>query len=86
MEAISIPYITRATLLPTNIVEIYSALLFVNIPTIREAKIPCFLSNSMRNLFAEIKAISIPEKKAEKPILNNIKSSSLFKILNFCDG
>jgi hypothetical protein len=31
-----------------------------------EVKLRCFLSSSNRNLLEETKAISIPEKKAEK--------------------
>ena len=53
-------------LLPTNMVEIYWSGLRKKIPNILLERLRCFLSNSYRNLLEEIKAISIPEKKAEK--------------------
>ena len=40
---------------------------------IDDAKLFCFLSSSNRNLFEETKAISIPEKKAEKAKDQNMK-------------
>jgi hypothetical protein len=42
--------------------------LFVKTPVNCEPKLPCFLSSSILNLFEATKAISIPEKKAEKII------------------
>jgi hypothetical protein len=61
-----IPYITNATLLPTNIVDIYCPGLRVKIDIIPDELDCCFRSNSIFSLFADTKAISIPEKKAEK--------------------
>ncbi len=67
-----IPYITREILLPTSMVAMNSPGLLVKNEIILEPKAPCFLSSSIRSLLDEIKAISIPEKKAEKRIETNM--------------
>ena len=55
-------------LFPTNIVEIKSFGFLKNIERIRDES-PSFRSSSKRSLSTETKAISIPEKKAEKAIV-----------------
>ena len=59
-------------LLPTNIVAMYCPPLAVTNFNMREVKGSDCLSSSSRSLFAETKAISIPEKKAESNIVINI--------------
>ena len=56
---------TKAILLPINIVAINHAGLSVKKDKIRALISPLLLSNSILSLLEEIKAISIPEKKAE---------------------
>jgi len=64
--AIAIPKITRATLLPSNNVpNILEGFLTKN-PRIFADNSPFFLSSSILSLLELIKAISIPEKNAEK--------------------
>jgi transcription antitermination factor NusA-like protein len=60
------PYRTNETLLPSSIAVINRDGFFNSLEKNRKAYIPLFLSTSIFNLLAEIKAISIPEKKAEK--------------------
>ena len=55
-------------LLPTNIVEIKLFGFLKKIDKIRD-EIPPFRSSSNRKLSTEMKAISIPEKKAEKAMV-----------------
>lgn len=62
------PYITRAMLLPISIVAMYWPGLRAKILIISDPKAPCFLSNSILSLFEVTKAISIPEKNAERII------------------
>ena len=66
------PYITRAELLPISIVAIYCPGLSVNIFNIPDPYALCFLSSSMRSLFEVTKAISIPEKNADRIIASKI--------------
>ena len=61
-----IPYKTKAILFPTNIVEIYCPGLLINKLMVFEDAEFCFLSSSTLSLLADTKAISIPEKNAEK--------------------
>jgi hypothetical protein len=68
-----IPYITRAMLFPTSMVAIYCPGFLVKNLRITELNSPCLISSSRRNLFEEIKAISMPEKNAE----NNIARSMI---------
>ena len=56
---------TKALLLPINIVVINQAGLSVKKDKIRALISPLLLSNLILSLLEEIKAISIPEKKAE---------------------
>lgn len=56
---------TRAILLPTNIVAIKLDSSLVNIEIVLETKEEDDLSNSSFNLFEDTNAISMPEKKAE---------------------
>tara|TARA_B100000683_G_scaffold276795_1_gene332175 strand:- start:5133 stop:5405 length:273 start_codon:yes stop_codon:yes gene_type:complete len=65
-SVIDILKITNAILLPTNIVAIKLDSSFEKIDKILETKDPDVLSNSSLSLFEETKAISIPEKKAER--------------------
>ena len=58
--------ITNAMLLPTNIVAIKLDSSLEKIDKILETKDPDVLSNSNLSLFEVTKAISIPEKKAER--------------------
>lgn len=57
---------TRAILLPINMVAINLEGFFVNRDSTFARKSSCFFAISIWILLAEIKAISIPEKKAEK--------------------
>jgi len=65
-SAIYIPYITKAILFPINIEIIKFVGFSVNFETRLFAQLPCSLSKNIFNLLAETKAISIPEKKAER--------------------
>ena len=65
-KAIRIPYNTSAILLPTSIVAMYWLGFVVKIVIILDPNAPCFLSSSIRSLLEDTKAISIPEKNAEK--------------------
>ena len=53
-------------LLPTNIAPMNLEGLFKKFEIIFAKKSPCLPSSSIFSLFADTKAISIPEKKAEK--------------------
>ena len=53
-------------LLPINMAPIKLAGFCIKLERILAEKSPCFFSNSIFKRLAEIKAISIPEKKAEK--------------------
>tara|TARA_B100001989_G_C24151736_1_gene275323 strand:- start:201 stop:524 length:324 start_codon:yes stop_codon:yes gene_type:complete len=64
--AIKIPYNTIDRLLPTNVVAKKFDLFVVNSESILPVTEPFLLITSICSLSAEIKAISIPEKKAEK--------------------
>jgi hypothetical protein len=64
----TIPYITSEKLFPISIVAMYCPGLLVKSLTIFEPNTPCLLSSSMRSLFDAIKAISIPEKNADRTI------------------
>ena len=66
------PYITRATLLPISIVAIYWPGLSVNILSIPEPNTWCFLSSSILRRLDVTKAISIPEKNAERTTARSI--------------
>ena len=57
---------TRAILLPTNIVAIKLDSSLVNIEIVLETNDDEDLSNSNFNLFEDTNAISMPEKKAER--------------------
>lgn len=63
--AIKIPKKTRAILFPTNTKAINPEGLLTKREIIFPERKPLFLSSSIRNLFDDTKAISIPEKKAE---------------------
>ena len=65
-SAIKIPYNTKTILLPISIVEIYCEGFFNNLDTMEDENLRNLLSSSARNLFADMYAISIPEKKAER--------------------
>ena len=68
------PYITSAMLLPISMVAMYWPGLLVNVLIIRDPETPCFRSSSIRSLFEVTKAISIPEKNAEKKIARSMIS------------
>ena len=61
-----IPYITNDMLFPTNIEAINSEGLSVHFFKNLELKPVCFFCISKNSLFEETKAISRPEKKAER--------------------
>mgnify|MGYP001578756707 CR=1 FL=1 len=65
-SVIEIEKITKAILLPISIVAIKLDSSLEKIAIVLEINESEFLSNSNFNLFDETKAISIPEKKAEK--------------------
>jgi len=62
---ITIPKITNEILLPISIVAKKSDSFFVKYAIIFDGNLPELLSSSNWSLFAEINAISTPEKKAE---------------------
>ena len=76
----AIPYMTRAILFPTSMVAIYLEGCLRKYETIPERNFCCLRSISIRNLLDETKAISIPEKKAEKTmeIRMRIISANIF--------
>ncbi len=77
---ITIPYITKDTLLPINIVVIkFDSLLEKKVITLDEI-FPLPLSNSNCNLFEETNAISTPEKKADKIIVIQARSKYILII------
>jgi hypothetical protein len=55
--------------LPTSVVLINLEGLFTKLERILAVKLPCLLFNSINNLLDDIKAISVPAKKAENKIL-----------------
>lgn len=59
------PYITKAILLAMSVVLINLFGFWRNLPRMTLDSPPCFLPDSTWNLFEEINATSIPEKKAE---------------------
>ena len=59
-------------LLPTNVVLINFEGLLTKFDNILAVTLPCLLFNSIKSLFEDIKAISVPAKKAENKILDNI--------------
>jgi hypothetical protein len=63
---------TNAKLLPISIVAIYWPGLSVKSLIILDPNTPCFLSSSMRSLLEAIKAISIPEKNADRIMARRI--------------
>jgi hypothetical protein len=63
---------TSEKLLPISIVAIYWPGLSVKSLIIFDPKTPCFLSSSIRSLFEVTKAISIPEKNADRIIARSI--------------
>ena len=73
-----IPYTTRAMLFPVNIVAINFEGELVNFFNKAEKNPFCFFSISRLILLDETKAISIPEKNAEKIIEINIINISKF--------
>ena len=72
-KAIKIPYNTSARLFPSSMVEINRDGLLANLEIIRPDVEPCFPCNSIWSLLDEIKAISIPEKRAENNKQTTIK-------------
>ena len=60
-------------LFPNNMVLMNLADFFKKKDKILAENLPCLLSNSIFNLLAETKAISIPEKRAEKNIASKRK-------------
>ena len=71
-SSIYIPYITNEMLLPSNSIAINFASLRLNQERILPEILFRLLSNSILSLFAETKAISTPENRAEKRILTNM--------------
>ena len=76
-------------LLPTSIVAINQAGLSLKYERIFAPISPLLLSNSIFNLFEEIKAISIPEKKAEhkreKRTKENRSKMDIYFFWSFCE-
>lgn len=73
--AICSPYTTRAMLFPTSIVDMNCCGCAKNSPSIRLLSVLSLRSISNRNLSAETKAISMPEKKAENATESNMAVS-----------
>ena len=71
-SSIKIEYITKAVLLPTSVVLINLEGVFTKGDNIFAEKLPCLFLSSILNLFAEINAISIPEKKAQAMRVKNM--------------
>lgn len=65
-------YITKAVLLPTSVVLINLEGVFTKGDKILAEKLPCLFLSSIRNLLAEINAISIPEKNAQATRVKNM--------------
>ena len=74
---------TKAILLPINIVAINHAGLSVKKDKIRALISPLLLSNSILSLLEEIKAISIPEKKAEHAKESSTNKSNVSTVIYF---
>lgn len=85
----AIPYITNARLVATRTVEMNSLGSLMYLATHFPPKTPCLLRSSMRSLLAEIKAISIPEKKPivlkqRSTIIQELSVGLLMLILSRC--
>jgi hypothetical protein len=76
-------YITRQMLLPTNIVVIYCPGDFSKIRARKSNIVLCLRSISSRSRFLLKKAISIPEKKADKISMIHINIAELIRSAEF---
>ena len=79
--AISIPYTTKAILFPISILTIKFDSCFVKMEIIFEVKLLDFLSSSNFNLLADIKAISMPEKKADNKRVIIIRRTTSIRLV-----
>ena len=86
ISAIRIPYMTRAILFPTNMVEIKLFGFLKKMDKMRVVILPSLRSISNRSLLAETKAISIPEKNAEKAIVIRICMMILPMVVIVCQS